>query len=397
MHNVQVLRNFAHIFERMLSLKIFFTEKKYFAPAFMYTCFALVFSTWIVYIPFIAHKLQIGEARIGTALFFGSLGSFLTIPLSNRLTIILGVGRQAFWGFILYATSLFGIFSAPGYYWLLAALFYYGMCSSIFAIGLNSLVAEVEKRAGKYIMTGTHGFWSIGGMIGASLGGYLAGRFNMPFVHLGVVLVILISAILYLRKEYINIKGEAKTRKEKGSIPWKPILLIAMIAMVMMASEGAIADWSSLYMKEVVIVRAELWGLAYALFAVGMAIGRFMGDAMSLRFGSWRLLSMAVLTSIVGFALVLSTVGVIVFCGFLIIGLGFSVVVPEIYRLASNVDGIRPADGISMIAASSNIGFLTGPVILGFVAELYSLYASFLVLTGFVVIAFVLVSLKKRR
>jgi fucose permease len=106
---------------------------------------------------------------------------------------------------------------------------------------------------------------------------------------------------------------------------------------------------------------------------------------------------MAVLTSIVGFALVLSTVGVIVFCGFLIIGLGFSVVVPEIYRLASNVDGIRPADGISMIAASSNIGFLTGPVILGFVAELYSLYASFLVLTGFVVIAFVLVSLKKRR
>lgn len=229
MHNVQVLRNFAHIFERMLSLKIFFTEKKYFAPAFMYTCFALVFSTWIVY------------------------------------------------------------------------------------------------------------------------------------------------------------------------IPWKPILLIAMIAMVMMASEGAIADWSSLYMKEVVIVRAELWGLAYALFAVGMAIGRFMGDAMSLRFGSWRLLSMAVLTSIVGFALVLSTVSVIVFCGFLIIGLGFSVVVPEIYRLASNVDGIRPADGISMIAASSNIGFLTGPVILGFVAELYSLYASFLVLTGFVVIAFVLVSLKKRR
>ncbi|HBX88218.1 MAG TPA: hypothetical protein DEG09_06325, partial [Marinilabiliaceae bacterium] len=138
----------------MLSLKIFFRERKFFAPAFLYACFALVFSTWIIYIPHLAAKLQISEGQIGTALFFSSVGSFVMIPLANRLIDILGVGRQAFVGFILYAFLLYGIMLAPSYLWLIAALFCYGMMSSIFSIAVNSLIAEIEKRAGKYIMTG---------------------------------------------------------------------------------------------------------------------------------------------------------------------------------------------------------------------------------------------------
>lgn len=382
---------------RMLSLKIFFKERKYFAPAFLYSCFALVFSTWIIYIPFLAEKLQITEGQIGTALFFASVGSFVMIPLANRLTDVLGVGRQAYWGYVLYGTSLYGIFLGASYYWLLAALFYYGMTSSVFAIAVNSLIAEMEKQAGKYIMTGSHGFWSIGGIIGASLGGYLAGRFELPLVHLSVLLVVLIGAQTFLRKEYYHIKGEARKKGEKRSTPWKPMLLIALIGMILMASEGAIADWSGLYLKQVVVVKPELLGLGYALFAGGMAVGRFTGDALSLRFGSWRLLRSAILVSLVGFALVLTVQTVLVFAGFLVVGLGFSIVVPEIYRLASNVPGVRAADGISLIAASSNVGFITGPVVLGFVAELHTLYASFLVLTVFVFLAYVLGSIQKRR
>ena len=164
----------------MLSLKIFFRERKFFAPAFLYACFALVFSTWIIYIPHLAAKLHMSEGQIGTALFFSSLGSFVMIPLSNRLIDVLGVGRQAFTGLILYAFSLYGIMLAPTYSWLIVALFSYGMVSAIFSIAVNSLIAEIEKRAGKYIMTGSHGFWSIGGIVGASIGGYIAGKFGMP-------------------------------------------------------------------------------------------------------------------------------------------------------------------------------------------------------------------------
>lgn len=381
----------------MISIQIFFKELKYFAPAFIYTCFALVFSTWIIYIPFIVEKLKISEGELGAALFFAALGSFLTTPLSNRLTYILGVGKQTFIGFILFGTSLYGIFLAPSYTLLSVALFYYGMTSSVFAIALNSLVAIMEKQAGKYIMTGTHGFWSIGGVIGALLGSFLAGKFNQPVIHITILLILLISIQFYLRKEYIHIQGEVRTKSGKQKNIFKPLIVIAAIGMIMMVSEGAIADWSGLYLQNVVILEAHLLGLGYAFFSAGMMIGRFTGDALSFRFGSWKLLSIAFIISLVGFAWVLTTIAWVTLTGFFIIGLGVSIVVPEIYRLASNVEGVRAADGISIIAATSNIGVLIGPAFLGFVAEVSGLFFSFVVLATLVFIALLLTWVGKRK
>lgn len=379
----------------MLSVKIFIKNRKYFAPAFLYTCFSLVFSTWVIYIPFIAEKMQITEGKVGGALFFTSLGSFLTIPLSNKLIDILGVGRQAFIGFVLYALSMYGMFLAPDYMWLCTALFLFGVMSSIFAISLNSLVATIEKQAGKYIMTGSHGFWSIGGIIGASTGGFIAGKLDMPLLHITILIAILIGLQIWLRKEYTHISSEPRLKGDKQKFSVKPLIAIASIAMIMMASEGAIADWSALYLKKVVLMKNHLLGFGYALFSMGMTLGRFTGDALSHRFGSWRLLRMAIGTSLVGFTLVLMIHPVLASTGFFIIGIGFSIIVPEVYRLASNIKGIRTADGISFLAATTNVGFLTGPVLLGFIAEMHSLYVSFLVLAAFVTTALVLSLIKK--
>lgn len=379
----------------MLSVKIFIKNRKYFAPAFLYTCFSLVFSTWVIYIPFIAEKMQITEGKVGGALFFSSLGSFLTIPLSNKLIDILGVGRQAFIGFVLYAISMYGMFLAPDYLWLCTALFLFGVMSSIFAISLNSMVATIEKQAGKYIMTGSHGFWSIGGIIGASTGGFIAGKLDMPLVHITILIAILIGLQIWLRKEYTHIRSEPRLKGDKQKFSVKPLIAIASIAMIMMASEGAIADWSALYLKKVVLMKNHLLGFGYALFSMGMTLGRFTGDALSHRFGSWRLLRMAIGTSLIGFTLVLMVHPALALIGFFIIGIGFSIIVPEVYRLASNIKGIRTADGISFLAATTNVGFLTGPVLLGFIAEMHSLYVSFLILSAFVTTALVLSLIKK--
>lgn len=381
----------------MLSIKIFFTERKYFASAFIYSCFALVFSTWIIYIPFIVEKLQISEGELGLTLFFAALGSFVMTPLSNSLTYIIGVGRQTFIGFILFSTSLYGIFLAPTLPLLCFALFYYGMMSAVFAISLNSLTAIIEKEAGKYIMTGSHGFWSVGGAIGASLGSYLAGKFNQPLIHISVLLILLIGIQIYFRKEYFYIKGEARTKGDRKKSLFKPLIVIAAIGMVMMVSEGAIADWSGLYLQNVVIMKPHLLGLGYAFFSVGMTIGRFTGDAMSYRFGSWKLLTIAFSISLMGFAWVLTTLTWVTLTGFFIIGLGFSIVVPEIFRLASNIKGVRAADGISIIAATSNIGVLAGPALLGLIAEVSGLFFSFVALASLVLIALLLTWVGKRR
>jgi len=185
----------------MLSFKLFFQERKYFAPAFLYSCFSLIFSTWVTYIPFIAEKLQITEGRIGSALFFTSLGSLSMLPVSNRMVDRIGVGRQVFIGFLMYSTAIFGMFLAPTYTLLCAALYGFGISSSVFAISLNCLTATIEKRAGRNIMTGSHGFWSMGGFIGSATGSFIAGFLKMPVLHISILITLLIGLQLGLRKE----------------------------------------------------------------------------------------------------------------------------------------------------------------------------------------------------
>jgi predicted MFS family arabinose efflux permease len=374
----------------MLSFKIYFQNRKYFAPAFLYSCFSLVFSTWVTYIPYIADKLHITEGKIGGALFFTSLGALTMLPVSNRLVYKIGVGRQAFIGFVCYAISMYGMFLAPSYVYLCASLYCFGMMSSVFSISLNSLMATIEKQEGKNIMTGGHGFWSIGGMIGSATGSFIAGLLKMPFVHITILVTLLIIIEFWLRKEYIHIRSEHYGKEKHSKFPIKPLLAIVSISVVLMVSEGAIADWSALYMKKIVLMKGQYLGLGYSLFSVGMASGRFVGDALSQRFGSWKLLRMSIGTSLVGFTLVLLSSQFSALLGFLIIGLGFSIVVPEVYRLASRIKGVNTADGISFISAASNIGFLTGPVILGLIAEAYTLHASFMFLMACIFLVFIL-------
>jgi len=379
----------------MLSVKIF-NNRRYFAPAFLYACFSLIFSTWVIYIPYIADKLQITEGKIGGALFFTSFGSLVMTPLSNRLVDKVGVGRLAFFGFVFYALSLYGMFLAPTYSLLCLALFFFGTMSSVFAISVNSLTAQIEKQAGIYIMSGSHGFWSMGGIVGATAGSFLAGMdHKIPLLHITLLIILLIGIQLWLKKEYFQIRIEPQASEKRRKLPLKPLFAIAAIGLVTMVSEGAIADWSALYLKKVVFMKGQLLGLGYALFSSGMALGRFAGDALSHRFGSWKMLRMAFGTSLVGFALVLLGSPAGSLTGFFIIGTGFSVVVPEVYRLASRMKDIKTADGVSVIAATANIGFLTGPVVLGFIAELHSLHMSFLVLSAFVSTAFLLTWLKR--
>jgi fucose permease len=246
------------------------------------------------------------------------------------------------------------------------------------------------------IMSGSHGFWSIGGIIGSSTGSFLAGLLKMPFLHITILVTFLLGTQLMLRKEYYFIRSEHHEKKRQGRLSVRPLLAIAATGLLILLSEGAIADWSALYLKKVVLMKGQFLGFGYALFSAGMTLGRFTGDALSHRFGSWKLLRIAIGTSLAGFSLVLLIWPPGALAGFFIIGLGFSIIVPEVYRLASRVEGIRTADGISFISATANVGFLTGPVLLGFIAEFRSLHTSFMVLMAFVAVSFI-IALRKRQ
>ena len=234
-------------------------------------------------------------------------------------------------------------------------------------------------------------------MIGAATGSLIAVLLHNPILHISILVTIILTIHLRFKSFYYTRKGEVMQNEKRHKKNLKPLYAIAVIGLVTMVSEGAIADWSALYMKKIILLDMQYVGLAYAAFSFAMMIGRFTGDALSFKLGSWRLITYSILTGIVGFVLVLILNPVVSIIGFFVVGLGFSVVVPEVYRLASQVQGIQTADGVSFIAATSNIGFLVGPVMLGFVADFRSLHLSFMLLTAFVSLAFLIAFTKNYR
>lgn len=367
-----------------------FIRRKYFASAFLFACSSIIFSTWITYIPRIAEHLSITEGRIGKAIFFASIGSFVMIPLAKKLVDRFGAGKCAYYALLIHSLVLFGPFLADSYSALCGALFVFGLSGSFFGIALNSLTALVERQDGVLVMSGSHGFWSIGGVIGASTGGWIAAVLDRPLLHVAIVSGTLIIIQTWLRREYCFRKGGVPSHRKKGGRhAMVSLFTIAMIGLIMMVAEGAIADWSALYLTKIIQIPAAWMGMGYASFSLSMMIGRFMGDKLSHRFGSWPLLSGAVALSLCGFALVLIIHPGISLLGFLIVGFGFSVIVPEIFRLASKLENIDASTGVAYISATTNIGFMVGPVLLGFIAESRSLHTSFSALTAFVSIALI--------
>jgi len=381
----------------MISIKFFFRNKKYFASAFLYSCFSLIFSTWVTYIPHIAEKIGITEGRIGKAIFFIALGAFFMIRICRHLIDRIGVGRYTYFALIIYCICFFGPFLAFNYVSLCISLFIFGAAGSSYGISLNSLTATIEQEDGVYIMSGSHGFWSLGGMIGSAIGSFIAASVHNPLLHISV-LVILIQIIQFrLKSQYFSRKGKQSTKEKHEHNGIMPLFIIALVGLVVMVSEGAIADWSALYLKKIILLNIKYIGFGYSAFSLAMMTGRFTGDSLSKKLGSWQLITYSSLIAIMGFLLILILNPVFAIAGFFTVGLGFSVIVPEVYRLASNVDGVKTAYGVSFIAATTNIGFLVGPALLGFIAELRSLHLSFIVLTCWVSLAFFIAFWKYKR
>lgn len=369
----------------MKSLLLIFSNPRYFAPAWVFTSLNIWFGTWAIYIPTVKEKLGIDKADLGIALFCLSLGVFTIFPMASKIINRLGVGKATWVGVLCTTCAAMLPLMAPSYPILMGSLFVFGSCTGFTDISMNTLVTEIEKEDKKNFMSAAHGFFSLGGIL-VGLGSFLIPVIGNPVLHMGltVTLVLIINFIFY--KNYIHIVA-APVEKEPFSLKlFKPLLLLGIIGFVSMGSEGAIIDWSGLYLKEVTMAPEMLIGSGFLAFSTTMTLGRFLGDGISARIGSVKILGLGALVAIGGYVLVLSGQTMPAIVGFALNGLGFSVMVPELFRIGGNVKGVDSAQGVSFIAGTGYSGFLVGPVILGFLAEQASLVHSFYVLLACVLL-----------
>lgn len=201
---------------------------------------------------------------------------------------------------------------------------------------------------------------------------------------LAAVIVLVINYLFH--KNYRSIRA-APIEKEPFSFRnFRPLLILGLVSFIIMGSEGGVIDWSGLYLKEVTMAPEKLWGAGFLGFSITMTLGRFLGDGISLRIGSIKIVGLGALLAIVGYGFVLTTTMNLAILGFGMVGLGLSVIIPELFRIGGNVKGVESSQGISFIAGSGYLGFLSGPVVLGFLAEKASLELSFATLLGCAVV-----------
>lgn len=365
----------------MKSLLVILRNPRYFGPAWAFASLNILFGTWAIYIPIIQEKLAISKSDLGIAIFCLALGTFASLSISAKIITKIGVGKATGIGvFLICAFSVFPLL-APSYYWLMVALFIQGATQGFLDIAMNTLVTDIEKQDKQNFMSAAHGFFSLGGVL-AGLGSFLIIPLANPALHMVLAMILVLTVSLCFVKHYWHIKAPIAAKEPFSFKHIKPLFLLAVISFVIMGSEGAIVDWSGLFLKEVSIAPEHLWGFGFLAFSITMTLGRFLADGISAKIGSVKIVVWSISIALVGFLLVLTTGTFAAILGFAFVGLGFSVIIPELFRIGGNVEGVESSQGISFIAGTGYSGFLIGPVVLGFVADSFGLSTSFVVLTA---------------
>lgn len=377
----------------MQSLWLILGNRRYFAPAWVFASLNIVVGTWALYIPTVKANLALDDGALGLALLAFSIGLLLTIPVSTAIIRRVGLGRTTIIAIIAFSLAMLGPVLANSFAALCGLLFLAGTMASLTDIGMNALVSELEKADEQNFMSAAHGFFSMGGVVGAGIGSLIIGWFIAPVWHMLAVAVFVIGTNLYLCGVYKNMVSADSGRGEGGFRLGllRPLLGLAVLSFMIMGSEGAIEHWSKLYMLDVIKIPSDqLAGFGFVAFSATMMLGRFWGDAISGRFGPLRIIMGGTLLASLGFVAVLSGFYGVALFGFALVGLGFSVIIPELFRLAGKTKGISSSEGIAVVGGLGYVGFLGSPALLGFLSSISSLRLSFMVLLGFALGAFLI-------
>lgn len=362
----------------MKNLKIFFANKDALAIGLVFMTVSILFGSWVTRIPDVKENLNFDDGTLGLSLLGMSIGALLMMPFSAWIMSKLGTGRTIFIGIIAATLTMALPVFATSFWMLVGLLFLAGIVHGLTDVAMNAAAAAIESSKNIRIMSTCHGMFSLGGMIGAILGSFLAGAGVSPQVHLMTLAVLLIIIMFSISKTLLNIENIETEEGKIFVLPSGALVSLAIVGFVIMMGEGAVADWSTIYIKEYLNGTAAIAGFGFAGFSLAMALGRFTGDSIIPRYGSKQIIQFGSFIGAAGLALVIFIPNIyIAIVGFTLVGLGFSCVVPILFSAAAKVPGIASGTGIAAVTTSGIFGFLIGPPTLGFISNQFSLTVAF--------------------
>ncbi len=334
-------------------------------------------AAWAPLVPFAKSRVEVGDGVLGLLLLCVGAGSTATMPLAGALAARAGCRAAIVASTLLLCIALPLLATAASLPVLIAALLAFGAGVGALDVAMNLQALIVERAAQRAMMSGFHGLFSLGGVLGAAGVTALLGAGASP---LRATLLVVVALLVGLVAAARGLLPRRPARAGPAfAVPRGVVLRIGALCAVAFLAEGAMLDWSAVLLVSVRGVEAAQAGLGYTCFAAAMTVGRLTGDRVVQRWGGRRVIvagSAAASAGVVvaAFAPALT----MALAGFALVGLGCANIVPVLFSSAGRQSAMPHSTAIPAIMTLGYAGLLAGPAFVGFVAQLTSLPVAFL-------------------
>lgn len=345
----------------------------------MFFMAGLSFSSWASRIATVQQNLGLSDAGLGAVLFALPVGLMCSLPFSGWIITKIGSKKLVIAALLVYAAALVSLGLAQNTFQLIICLLCFGFASNSVNIAVNTQAVATEQLYQRPIMAFFHGLWSLAGFTGAGIGTFMIANGIIPFHHFSLMLIVIAIGVAvaarYLKDDKVTDSGPVFV------MPDKSLIKLGIIAFCSMICEGAMFDWSVIYFKKVVLAPEALVGIGFTTFMFTMAGGRFVADWFAHKFGLKRTLQVSGSLTATGLLIAVAFPYVYTaMAGFLLVGAGVSSVVPMVYSAAGKSKTMSPGVALAAVSTIGFMGFLVGPPVIGFIAGIATLRASFILI-----------------
>ncbi|WP_193433108.1 MULTISPECIES: MFS transporter [Streptomyces] len=348
------------------------------AIAALFCSLGFQYATWAARIPAIKEDLDLSAAEVGVLLMAAGVGAAVSFPVVAVLMRRLGSQRLSLLSALCLALVLPALAVAPNYPVALLVMCVDGVLVGCLNVAMNAQGAALESRHERNAMARLHATFSAGSLLAALVASGMNAVTSTVLVHFGAAALIMVVLVAVARTGLLADDQAAQKETEKGqdataekkprswTLPSRLTLWMCVAMAFGTVTEGAMNDWSALYLEEIAEASAEMAPLGIAVVSGMMVIARLFADGWRSRWGDGRVVLYGSVLAGAGLALALAVGGLVpALLGFACVGLGIAAVTPCVYVAAAG----QGSDSLTLVAAMGTTGLLAGPPLIGFIAH----------------------------
>jgi MFS family permease len=339
-----------------------------------------IFGSWVSRVPAIEAHVHARTGPLGLALLGIAAGALLSRQVAGQLVVRMGSRVITRAGIASCCVTLVLPALAASVTVLGLALISFGAALGLLDVAMNANGVAVQGQMGRPVMSSFHGIYSVGGLVGSVAGGRAAAAGLSPALHFALVGIVLGCASL-LASSWLLSSGDTAARpgptRGWARLPPRyrlPLFLLGFVGLCSMVGEGATGDWGAIYLHSSLGTSLSFASSGFAAYSLAMAAGRLLGDRLVARWGGLRVITRSAAFAGTGFAIAL-LIGnpAAAVCGFTILGLGLSAVIPVTFSAAGQLGAEVAGPAITVVSSIAVMGSLAGPPVIGFAAEVMGL------------------------